>query len=164
MDAFEDLYNQAPKPKHAGGRPTLYTPELARQICDLVAEGNSLRKICQDDDLPSRRTILNWMTTYPEFLRQYEAAYKVQMLVIFDELKDIVDECDVVEIAKVREQLKLRQWLLKIQEPKKFGERPEPREAESAHELDLSQFTDEEYATYKKLIAAATPPKKDPNE
>ena len=99
MDSFEDLYDQPLKPEHAGGRPTLYTPELAEQICDLVAEGTSLRKICQDHDLPTRRTILNWMTIYPEFLRQYEAAYKVQLLVVFDEMKDFVDECDVVEFA-----------------------------------------------------------------
>src|SRR5262249_13397132 len=45
----------------AGGRPTVYSRAVAERILDLVAEGKSMRKICQDETLPSRRTVQYWL-------------------------------------------------------------------------------------------------------
>lgn len=102
--------------------------------------------------MPAPTTIKRWLQDADKqgFKAQYHAAYKLQMLGVFDELKDLVDDCDVAEITKVREQLKLRQWLLKIHEPKKYGDRPEPQVV-VATDMDLTKFNDEQLALYIEL-------------
>lgn len=46
------------KPK---GRPSKYTPELAREICERLSEGEPLRAICRDGHMPAWRTVYDWM-------------------------------------------------------------------------------------------------------
>ena len=52
------------------GRPTIFTPELAREIPTRLAEGESLRKICADEHMPARSTVYEWTFTYPDFFGQ----------------------------------------------------------------------------------------------
>ena len=104
--------------------------------------------------MPSRPTIIRWLVDEDKtaFRVQYEAAFKVQMLGVFDELKDLMDECEVADIAKVWEQLKLRQWLSKIHESKRLSERPEPVEPPAPDTRDLSLLTPKQYAAYKEAV------------
>jgi hypothetical protein len=57
-------------------RPTDYTPELGDQICELLADGMSLRAICQADDMPHRATVFRWLARagLEEFRDQYARA------------------------------------------------------------------------------------------
>jgi len=50
-----------------GGKPTLYTPELAERICLELAEGRSLRELSGKDGILNRRTVSGWVLRYPEF-------------------------------------------------------------------------------------------------
>lgn len=43
------------------GRPSEYTPEKAAVICDRIADGDSLRQICEDEGMPSRGTVFRWL-------------------------------------------------------------------------------------------------------
>ena len=43
------------------GKPSKYTPEVARQMCDLLAEGVPLREICRREGFPEWRTVYDWM-------------------------------------------------------------------------------------------------------
>ncbi len=40
------------------GRPTTFTDELFDQICDRLANGEVLKQICADPDMPDRSTVL----------------------------------------------------------------------------------------------------------
>jgi len=42
-------------------RPRIYTPELAANICERIAAGESLREICEPDTMPSRETVRRWI-------------------------------------------------------------------------------------------------------
>jgi hypothetical protein len=77
-----------PKKKHPGGRPTGFTPELGKEICMRMAEGESVRSICRDDNMPCRKTINNWLLKpdHKEFLRQYETAENLRADNLFDEM------------------------------------------------------------------------------
>ena len=45
-----------------GGRPTKYTPEIARIICEKLSEGIPLRQICRENEgFPAWRTVYDWM-------------------------------------------------------------------------------------------------------
>lgn len=75
------------------GRPSAYTPELAERICLRLAQGDSLRAICRDDDVPTKSTVLLWVVDDREgFSDQYARARQAQALDYADELLEIADE------------------------------------------------------------------------
>ena len=43
------------------GRPSSYTWEIAVTICGHLANEEALTTICKSADMPSRRTVLNWL-------------------------------------------------------------------------------------------------------
>jgi len=43
------------------GRPSKYTPEIAREMCELLSEGVPLREICRMEGYPAWRTVYDWM-------------------------------------------------------------------------------------------------------
>lgn len=47
--------------KKTGGRPCKYSPEIAREICNRLADGEPLRQICRDKHMPAWRTVYDWM-------------------------------------------------------------------------------------------------------
>jgi hypothetical protein len=106
------------------GRPTKYTEELAHEICRRIAEGESIRKICDGDDMPSATTIFNWLldTDKKAFLEQYNASRAIQAENMFDELLEIADKGQG-EIMRDRLRVDTRKWYLSKVLPKKFGEK-----------------------------------------
>jgi hypothetical protein len=51
------------------GRPTDYTPEIAREISDRMVDGNTLRAICKQDDMPDEGTVYRWIARHPDRLQ-----------------------------------------------------------------------------------------------
>jgi hypothetical protein len=85
-----------PKPT---GRPSKYTVELGELICSLLAEGQSLRKICELEIMPRRSTVLLWVIKgwngdekYKDFSGTYARAREAQAESHFDDMVDIADD------------------------------------------------------------------------
>lgn len=78
------------------GRPTKYTKKLGEQICERLAEGESLRRICLDEDMPSKTNVFKWLLSdsdvYKGFRDQYAHAREIQYQCMADEILDIADE------------------------------------------------------------------------
>ena len=74
------------------GRPSIYSQQLANTICTRLGLGESLRKICRDEDMPCLSSVMGWLTTKPIFLEQYARAREIQAETQFDEMIDIVDQ------------------------------------------------------------------------
>ena len=74
------------------GRPTVYSEEKAALICELLAEGLSLHKVCARDDTPGFSTVTRWMQENADFRAKYMIAREKQADAIFDECLDIADE------------------------------------------------------------------------
>jgi hypothetical protein len=74
------------RPRHS------FNPELAKLICDRIAEGWSLRKICQDANMPARSSIFGWLEEHEEFARQYTLARQIQIEDLWDEILEIADD------------------------------------------------------------------------
>jgi hypothetical protein len=128
------------------GRPSLYSDALANEICTRLGLGESLRKICLAEDMPSLRSVMNWLTTKPDFLQQYTRAREIQAETQFDELVDIVDQPPELsyvtdkngELVEVKfdssyvQWMKLRvdtrKWTAARMAPKKYGEHKQPEE------------------------------------
>jgi len=63
-DAVADVTGkpQTKEEPNKGGRPTKYTPEIARIICEKLSEGIPLRQICRENEgFPAWRTVYDWM-------------------------------------------------------------------------------------------------------
>lgn len=78
------------------GRPTKYTKALGEKICARIADGESLRSICNDKNIPHKATIFRWLLsdspTYSIFRDQYEKARSIQYEALADEIFDVADD------------------------------------------------------------------------
>lgn len=124
-------------------RPSIFTQELVDTICKRIAEGESVRTICKDDDMPSGVTIYNWLLDddKKEFFKQYARARDAQAELMFDELLEIADDgrndymerenkdgstYEVVNsehINRSRLRVDTRKWYLSKVLPKKYGDK-----------------------------------------
>jgi hypothetical protein len=104
------------------GRPSLYSEELAERICDRLMDGESLRTICLDDDMPSARTVHKWLLNdLGTLVQQYTRARTVQAHLNFEEAREIVE----TDPDPVRARLRFdqRRWAAGKLLPKVYGER-----------------------------------------
>lgn len=122
------------------GRPNDFTPEIANEICDRLARGESLRAICADDEsgwLPTARTVHRWLTMEDDwavaFRQQYAHAREVQADYYAEEIISIADQPNklttadgaVIESDPQRDRLRVdaRKWYASKLAPKKYGDR-----------------------------------------
>lgn len=74
------------------GRPSIFTPELSRAICDRLSECESLRSICRDEGMPDRVTVFRWLAADEEFRSQYALAREIQAENMVEEIIEISDD------------------------------------------------------------------------
>lgn len=121
-----------------------YSQEIGDKICQRIAEGESLRAICQEQEFPSREMIYRWLRegvkddAPPElkaFCDQYARAredqaetYAEQVIEIADNASDDIGEGarPVIRqhvINRARLMIDTRKWAAGKLYPKKYGER-----------------------------------------
>jgi hypothetical protein len=115
-----------------------FTPEIAREICERLAAGETLRAICRDERMPARSTVHCWIVENHEgFADQYARARDTGLDEIADEIIEISDDgtndtyrddegnmkvdADVLGRSKIR--VDSRKWYLSKMAPKRYGER-----------------------------------------
>lgn len=116
---------KAPEDRLPLGQPSTYTPEKAAQICERIADGESLRTICLDEAMPGRATVLRWLGEWPEFRDQYAQAREMQADAKFDEAWDIAHKAKSDDVAVARLQVDTIKWQTAKLAPRKYGERLE---------------------------------------
>jgi hypothetical protein len=60
------------------GRPSIFDPEVAGEICDLLSQDNSLASICSKDGMPSTTTVYRWRAENEDFRADYTRAREEQ--------------------------------------------------------------------------------------
>jgi hypothetical protein len=115
-----------------GGRPSDYTPAIADEICTRLANGESLRAICnsdRDDFMPAAGTVLRWVSQNEEFREQYVRAREIQAETHADDIVAIADgtslggEEKVSLTARDRLRVDARKWVASKLLPKKYGDK-----------------------------------------
>lgn len=104
------------------GRPPEFTQDIADNICSRLASGESLRKICSDESMPSIVSVWRWLNKYPDFSKQYAQAREAQAEYYADEIVEIADTADKDTANAVRVQVDARKWVASKLRPKKYGE------------------------------------------
>ena len=104
------------------GRPLEYDQDTADRICEGLASGLSLRKICLAEEMPSVSTVCKWLTRVPEFAEQYAHAREAQADTMADEIVDIADaSADDPKLGRLR--VDARKWVAAKLKPKKYGDK-----------------------------------------
>lgn len=122
------------------GRPSDYSDELAADILDRIAAGQSLRGICFMEGMPCQTTVYRWLREKPDFQQNYARARELQADTLFDEILSIADTPVEGERVKkgddgateiVREdmlghrrlQIDARKWMAGKLRPKVYGDK-----------------------------------------
>jgi len=119
------------------GRPSRYTAEIAAEICERLAAGESLNAICRDEHMPSRKVVHEWVAADRNGFRyNYAHARAMQADLMADEIIEIADEArndwvmrdgrrvfDRENINRARLRIDARKWLMAGLAPKKWGNR-----------------------------------------
>lgn len=102
-------------------RPSIFTEDLAAEICKRLSSGQSLRKICSENDMPNISTVMDWLQRNETFSAQYTRAREAQAETLADQIVDLVDEED--DPAKARVRMDARKWFASKVAPKKYGDK-----------------------------------------
>jgi hypothetical protein len=124
------------------GRPSDFTQEIADSICEQIADGLSLRSICEAENMPNKATVFRWLAAKADFRDQYAYAREAQAETLADELTDIADDGtnDWMErkgeegqslgwtengeaIQRSRLRVDTRKWIASKLKPKKYGDK-----------------------------------------
>jgi hypothetical protein len=117
------------------GRPSKYSDKLIAEICDRIADGESLRKICGEDRMPDKATVFRWLKESSAFREQYSRAREYQADALIDEILGIADDSrndfytdgdgkrhvNYENIARSKLRIAARQWVAERLAPKKYG-------------------------------------------
>lgn len=141
-----------PKDHRGVGRPSLYTPEMAKLICDRLASGESLRTICGDEDMPHRTTIDRWQDQDPDFASKCARAREAQADVMFDKIMDVADNCTPETAQADRVKIAALQWGAEKLKPKVYGAHTQV-DVSGTIDHRVSAMTDEEREERAQLIA-----------
>lgn len=121
-----------------------YSDDKARKICERLMFGDSLKKICEADNMPSRMIVIKWLA-HPDnvdFREMYYYAKRISAEQLVDEIVDIADdtsndwkkkfdkqgehvgwEPDNEAIQRSRVRIDTRKWLAAKMLPRLYGDK-----------------------------------------
>jgi len=105
------------------GRPTTYDPDVAAEILDRLAAGETLRAICRDEGMPPRTTIYQWITDNRDnFSDRYMKAREAGALEMADAMMEIA-AVGSGDVQRDRLHVDTLKWALAKAVPKLFGDK-----------------------------------------
>lgn len=124
--------------KHTKPRITR-SEELLEIIFDRVSNGESLNRICSEQDMPTRKSFFEWVADDVTILRRYELAMLMRADVYAEQTIEIADDSaqdrredengrlivdhEVVNRSRIR--VDARKWYASKLAPKKYGDKVE---------------------------------------
>ena len=130
---------QKPAKRRRGGRngaEPIYSHKLAEDICDRLAAGESLRRICRDPGMPDEKAVRKWAHEDSErgraFGPQYARARTIGYERLVEDLLEIADDRSFIGspdanaiVQQQRLAFEARRWLLSKVFPKLYGDKVE---------------------------------------
>jgi hypothetical protein len=113
---------QLPRQKKLHGL-SVFTQELADEICDRLATGETLRTIIRDSHMPDRVTIYRWLDAHEDFRNQYTPARSQQADHYFEQIIDESFSSHDAQIGRLR--VDALKWVASKMQPKKYGDKLE---------------------------------------
>jgi hypothetical protein len=108
-----------------------FSQEIFDEICEKIANGESLRKICKNDKMPNLTSVWKWLNNDEELSKQYARAREEQAEYYADEITEICDaeipvdafgKIDAGAVNQARLKIDSRKWIASKLKPKRFGD------------------------------------------
>lgn len=116
------------------GRPTLYSDELATEICETIgsSEKGLLSLVEENPHWPRRSVIFRWILKYSQFRDMYHKAKEQQTDVSFEYMQELMAEPHYyiekdtgqkrVDVNLLRLKINTMQWQVAKLKPRKYGD------------------------------------------
>ena len=153
------------------GRPSKYNPKLGDEICERLAEGESLLRMCRDDHLPHSRVVRRWVLGQgiPEahaedFRSNYNEARLAYEDCVFEELDEVARRATQSDVARATLWSSNSKWSLARMNRAKFGDRHdlglhgtpgEPPVTTSSVNVNLASLNPKQQASLRELARLA---------
>jgi hypothetical protein len=99
------------------------TPEVEERIIEGLTDGVPLRVLCRQDDMPSWRSVYDWMNADPSFASRVAYARDLGFEALAEDILNIADDTPAVsenvQLSKMRIDTRLK--LLACWSPKRYG-------------------------------------------
>lgn len=159
------MAGRPPGRQNGRGRPSTFSQAIADEVCERLADGESLRSICDGEGMPDKATVFRWLAKEENhiFRDQYARARETQADSLFDDILAIADDgrndfmkrngdegwlANGEAIRRSQLRVDARKWMAGKLQPKKYGERVTqeltgkdggPIETKDATPLELSR-------------------------
>ena len=106
-------------------RPSSYTKETGDEICQRIENGETIRQICADKDMPAWNTIRTWLQQFEAFQAQYARARENSAHASADLIQELADRArnGDLEPNAARVAIDAHKWLAGKRKPKVYGDR-----------------------------------------
>jgi hypothetical protein len=97
---------------------------ILTRVCERIAEGESLRTICKDEDMPNRNTINEWIGASPQWATKCALAREAQGDVMDEKQMDTLADMrsGVIDADVGRVEIAVYQWRAKKLRPRVYGD------------------------------------------
>lgn len=139
-----------------------FSEEVADAICRRIANGEGLRAICRDPDMPGRQTVLDWLDDESDgkklaFRAKYARARELQGDFLDEEMQEVANAATPEDVQVARLRVGTMQWRASKLAPKKYGDRlVHAGDAENPvkvdHGIDLTQMSAPDRAILRDLL------------
>jgi len=137
------------------GRPSIFTEEIAAEICRRVALGESVRSICRESEFPSQWTVIAWLgqEKYSDFAKNYARAREVQADSTYEEIQEVEVEvrAGIIDAQVARVLIDSKKWRAGRMKPKIYGDK-----VSLEHTGSIETLTDEQLDNKIKMLMAET--------
>ncbi len=103
-------------------KPSEYNQDIAAELCQRLAVGESVNSICKDKKMPCRKTIYNWLFRYPEFVGMYDRAKLDSADALAEQIQEIADNPNG-DVNRDRLRIDSRKWIAAKLKAKKYGDK-----------------------------------------
>ncbi len=136
------------KPRRKGGRPSIYSDEIAEEYFRRLADGETELDICEDEHMPTRQTFRDWKLKREGFLALCTRARAAQADHEHDTTVRIENDVLAGKIPPdaARVVLNSKQWRMMRLSPKSYGDKTA---VEHSGALTLEQLITQSYEKKK---------------
>ena len=154
-------------------RPSSFNEAIANEICERIADGDSLRFICEGDEFPERRTVFRWLANpdHEAFRRQYALAREASADADDDDIRDMAGRVEKGKLdpQAARVAIDAKKWSAGKRKPKVYGDKvalvgggKDDAPIQHSHSFDLTAASDEELDVIERVIRRTANPGGDP--
>lgn len=125
----QDEQNRLPRSEVGGRYLSTYSPELALQVIERIAEGETLTKICKGQPgMPHPTTFRRWMVNNPDLARAFEVALRVSAASMEEEALDMARQIadkpkDGTHVRAAEVKINQLRWSAERRDASKYGNR-----------------------------------------